>query len=87
MTRFGNKPSTCCTVNGGVLQGNRIGLLAFIVHIKGLQMMINDDRNTSAHDNRHDKDLTFLMDTTLSEVINVYDHVSGSLAIHLTMVS
>ena len=85
VTRFGNELSTSCIINGGVPQGSRIGPIAFVVHINGLKAVIKDTEssliNSSNDDNDDDcdDDLTLFMDdTTLSEVINVRDHVSGT---------
>ena len=67
VTRFGNKLSTSYMINGGVPQGSRIGPLAFVVYINGLQGAVSTysesrqtNSNISANDN--DKDLTLFMD-------------------------
>ena len=83
VTRFGNELSTSYMINGGVPQGCRIGPLAFVVYINGLQGVVStysesSQTNSSISANDNDKDLTLFMDDlTLSEVMNVRDYVSG----------
>ncbi|CAB4017099.1 Hypothetical predicted protein, partial [Paramuricea clavata] len=46
VTRFGDKLSTSCMINGGVPQGSRIGTIAFVVHINGLKAVIKDTESS-----------------------------------------
>ena len=68
-------------INGGIPQGSRIGPIAFIIHINALHAVIKDSESNlteSSLGSDNDDDLTMFMDdTTLSEVLNVSDHVSG----------
>ena len=80
-TRFGDKYSTSCVINGAVPQGSRIGPFAFIIHINALHAVIKDSESNlteSSLESDNDDDVTLFMDdTTLSEVLNVSNHVSG----------
>ena len=81
VTRFGDEYSTSHVINGGAPQGSRIGPIAFIIHINALHAVIKDSESNfteSSLGSDNDDDLTMFMDdTTLSEVLNVSDHVSG----------
>ena len=85
VTRYRNEISDRAVVGGGVPQGSRIGPVAFIVHINGLPMAIQET-DTSSESNRpnEDKEETeeddialFMDDTTISEVIDTSKHTSG----------
>ena len=80
-TRFGDQYCKSSVINGGVPQGSRIGAIAFIIHINALHAVIKDFENNSTEsslESDNNDDLTMFMDdTTLSEVLNVGDHVSG----------
>jgi hypothetical protein len=83
VTRFGNELATSCMINGGSPQGSHIGPIVFVIHINGLKAAIKDTESSLINSSNDvnddgDDDLTLFMDdTTLSEVINVCDHVSG----------
>ena len=53
-------------------QGSKIGPLAFIVHINDLPSVVQ-----SSDDDNSDTVSMFMDDTTMSEVLNVSDHISG----------
>ena len=55
VTRYGNEISDRAVVGGGVPLGSRIGPVAFIVHINGLPMAIQET-DTSSESNRSNED-------------------------------
>ena len=63
---------------GGIHQGSKLGPLAFIIKINQLANVVetpNDDQNGRSDQ----KDIVICMDdTSLSEVIDVTNHVSGN---------
>ena len=65
-------------LKGGIPQGSKLGPLAFIIKINQLANVVetpNDDQNGRSDQ----KDIVIFMDdTTLSEVIDVTNHVSGN---------
>ena len=61
VNKFENELSASCVIKGGVPQGNRIGPIAFVTHINGLNTDENDHRSRT-NDNNKDKDLTLFMD-------------------------
>ena len=74
--KFENELSASCVIKGGVPQGSRIFPIAFVAHINGLNLVLNDsdknDHKSGTNEDNIDEDLTLFMDdTTLSEVINV----------------
>ena len=81
VTRFGDEYSTSRVINGGVPQGSRIGRIAFVIHINALHAGIKDSESNLTElspGSENDDDLTMFMDdSTLSEVLNVSNHVSG----------
>ena len=83
MTKSGNELSASCVIKGGIPQGSRIGPIAFVSHINGLNSILNDadknDHRSGTNEDNINEDLTLFMDdTTLSEDINVRDHISGT---------
>ena len=82
VTRFGDEYSTNRVINGGIPQGSRNGPIAFIIHINALHAVIKDSESNLTEfslESENNDDLTMFMDdTTLSEVLNVSDHVSGT---------
>ena len=78
MCTFRNQKSECKSIKGGIPQGSKLGPLAFIIKIKQLANVVetpNDDQNGCSDQ----KDIVIFMDdTTLSEVIDVTNHVSGN---------
>ena len=78
MCTFKNQKSVCKSIKGGIPQGSELGPLAFIIKINQLANVVetpNDDQNGRSGQ----KDIVIFMDdTTLSEVIDVTNHVSGN---------
>jgi hypothetical protein len=75
---YRNHKSECKSIRGGIPQGSKLGPLAFIIKINQLANVVetpNDDRNGGSD---QDDIVIFMDDTTLSEVIDVTDHVSGN---------
>ena len=72
VTKVGNTFSDPAYIKGGVPQGSKIGPLAFIVHINDLPSVVQ-----SSDDDNSDTASMFMDDTTMSEVLNVSDHISG----------
>ena len=76
MCTFRNQKSECKSIKGGIPQGSKLGLLAFIIKINQLANVVetpNDDQNGRSDQ----KDIVIFMDdTTLSEVIDVTNHFS-----------
>ena len=71
VTKFRNEFSQEAQVKGGVPQGSKIGPIAFIIHINDLPLIISPV-------NPEYKDISLFMDdTTLSEVIDITQHVSN----------
>jgi hypothetical protein len=78
MCTFRNHKSECKSIRGGIPQGSKLGPLAFIIKINQLANVVetpNDDQNGGSD---QDDIVIFMDDTTLSEVIDVTDHVSGN---------
>ncbi len=71
VTKVGNTFSDPAYIKGGVPQGSKIGPLAFIVHINDLPSVVQSS------DDNSDTVSMFMDDTTMSEVLNVSDHISG----------
>ena len=59
-------------VNGGVPQGSKIGPLAFIIKINGLEEVCKGISN-----NEKDTVILYMDDSTLSEILSTASHVSG----------
>ena len=78
MCTFKNQTSECKITKGGIPQGSRLGPLAFIIKINQLADVVgtpSDDQNGGVD---QEDIVIFMDDTTLSEVINVTNHVSGN---------
>ena len=82
ITKFGNEVSDRVAVNGGVPQGSRLGPVAFIVHINGLPSALAKRERTFDNEvsEGDDDDVTIFMDdTTISEIIDVKNHIPGNV--------
>ena len=80
ITKFGTQVSDRVAVNGGVPQGSRLGPVAFIVHINSLPSALKKPDRTSDSEVSDDDDVTIFMDdTTISEIIDVKNHISGNV--------
>ena len=78
MCTFRNQRSECKSIKGGIPQGSKLGPLAFIIKINQLANVVetpNDDQNGRSDQKNI---VIFMDDTTLSEVIDVTNHVSGN---------
>ena len=67
-----NTLSDPVNIKGGVPQGSKIGPLAFVIHINDLPSVIHSPEDNS------DSVSMFMDDTTMSEVISVSEHISGT---------
>ncbi len=80
VTKFGTQVSDRVAVNGGVPQGSRLGPVAFIVHINSLPSALKKPERTSDSEVSDDDDVTiFMNDTTISEIIDVKNHIPGNV--------
>ena len=82
ITKYGSKVSDKRIVHGRVLQGSKIGPVAFIVHINGLPLMLKQSVITHSEDmqksDEDDDDRTIFMDDTIiSEIIDIKNHIAG----------
>ena len=71
VTKVGNTFSDPAYIKGGVPQGSKIGPLAFTVHINDLPSVVQSS------DDNNDTVSMFMDETTMSEVLNVSDHISA----------
>ena len=68
-TKLGNLTSNLEDVNGGIPLGSKIGPLAFIIKINGLdQVCLQNDNNIV---------VIYMDDSTLSEILDMSSHTSG----------
>jgi hypothetical protein len=72
MTKVGNVKSELKQVNGGVPQGSKIGPLAFIIKINGLEEVCKGISNIEK-----DTVILYMDDSILSEILSTASHVSG----------
>ncbi len=82
ITKFGTQVSDRVAVNEGVPQGSRLGSVAFIVHINGLPSTLKKPERTTDNEvsDDDDDDVTIFMDdTTISEIIDVKNHIPGNV--------
>ncbi len=86
ITKFRTEVSDRVAVNGSIPQGIRLGPVAFIVHINGLPSVLKipertfDDSVSVGGDDDDDDDVTIFMDdTTISEIIDVKNHIPGNV--------
>ena len=82
INNYGSKVSDKRIVHGGVLQGSKIGPVAFIVHINGLPLMlkqsvITHSENMQKSDEDDDDGTIFMDDTIISEIIDIKNHIAG----------
>ena len=78
MCTFRNQKSECKGLKGGIPQGSILRPLAFIIKINQLANVVktpSDDHNAGSS---QEDIVIFMDDTTLSEVIDVTNHVSGN---------
>ena len=76
MCTFRNQKSECKSIKGGIPQGSKLGTFAFIIKINQLANIIETPNDDGCSDQ---KDIVIFIDnTTLSEVIDVTNHVSGN---------
>ena len=78
MCTMRNQKSECKSLKGGIPQGSILGPLAFIIKINQLANVVktpSDDHNAGS---KQEDIVIFMDDTTLSEVIDVTNHVSGN---------
>ena len=83
VTKFGSELSDGLAVHGGVPEGNRIGPVAFIVHINCLPLVlkqpeINHGDVSEVSDDSDDDVTIFMDDTTISEIIDIKNHIPGN---------
>ena len=82
VTKYGSELSDKLSVHGGVPQGSKIGPAVFIVHINGLPLVLKQPAETTHNDDvqkkfKHDDVTIFMDDTTISEIIDIKNHVAG----------
>ena len=79
MCTFINQKSECKSLKGGIPQGSKLGPLAFIKINQLLKANVVETPNDDQNGRSDQKDIVIFMDdTTLSEVIDVTEHVSGN---------
>ena len=78
LTSFQGERSDCKRIKGGVPRGSKLGPIAFIIKINQLPMSIIPNNYDQICNAVEDQDVAMFMDgTTLSEVINISDHLGG----------
>ena len=79
MSSFQDTQSELRRVKGGVPQGSKLGPIAFILKINQLPLVTKTNELDELSNESEDQGtVMFVNDTTLSEVINVSQHCSGS---------
>ena len=82
-TKFGNETSNLERVKGDVPEGSTLGPIAFVVQINKLPLAINQgiesvlQRTNKRHDINDEDTTLFVDDTTMFEVIDTHQHVTG----------
>ena len=82
VTKYGSEVSDKRMVHGGVPQGSKIGPVVFIVHINYLPLVLKQSEITYSDDmtkcdNDNDNVTIFMDDTTVSEIIDIKNHIAG----------
>ena len=80
MTSYHGVKSERMEINGGVPRGSKLGPIAFIIKINQLPSVTKWESAETTNQNVMDEGETvmFMDDTTLSEVIEVSNHISGT---------
>ena len=82
VTKYGSDISDKRIVHGGVPQGSKIGPVVFIVHINDLPLVLKQPEiiysdGMTKCDNDDDDVTIFMDDTTVSEIIDIKNHIAG----------